>query len=93
MALLDEGPTTAAGRLLQADGLTRDGFLEALTPVRGNQRVTSAMPEVAYEALEKYGRDLVADAPAGGSTRSSAATPRSAGSSRSCPARPRTTRC
>src|SRR5205085_1857869 len=33
--------------------------------IRGNQRVTSAMPEVAYEALEKYGRDLVADAAAG----------------------------
>src|SRR4029453_4308207 len=31
----------------------------------GNQRVTSAMPEVAYEALDKYGRDLVADARAG----------------------------
>ncbi len=33
-----------------------------LTAVRGNQRVTSAMPEVAYEALEKYGVDLVAEA-------------------------------
>ena len=43
-------------------GLTRDRFLEALNGIRGNQRVTSAMPEVAYEALEKYGRDLVADA-------------------------------
>jgi ATP-dependent Clp protease ATP-binding subunit ClpB len=42
--------------------LTRDGFLQALTSIRGNQRVTSAMPEVTYEALEKYGRDLVADA-------------------------------
>jgi ATP-dependent Clp protease ATP-binding subunit ClpB len=61
-ALLDEGTSTAAGRVLHAQGLTRDGFLEALTAIRGNQRVTSAMPEVAYEALEKYGRDLVADA-------------------------------
>ena len=33
-------------------------FLEALTQIRGNQRVTSATPEEAYEALEKYGRDL-----------------------------------
>jgi ATP-dependent Clp protease ATP-binding subunit ClpB len=65
MALLEEGPDTAAGRLLRAQGLTRDRFLEALTSIRGNQRVTSAMPEVAYEALEKYGRDLVADARAG----------------------------
>ena len=46
-------------------GVTRDIFLKALTEIRGNQRVTSAMPEVAYEALEKYGRDLVADAAAG----------------------------
>ena len=36
-----------------------------MTKIRGNQRVTSATPEGAYEALEKYGRDLVADAAAG----------------------------
>jgi ATP-dependent Clp protease ATP-binding subunit ClpB len=65
MALLDEGPQTAAGRLLREQGLTRDSFLQALTKIRGNQRVTSAMPETAYEALSKYGRDLVADAEAG----------------------------
>src|SRR5207244_630640 len=53
IALLEEGSTTAAGRLLKGQGLTRDNFLEALTRIRGNQRVTSAMPEVAYEALEK----------------------------------------
>ncbi|HEU4426632.1 MAG TPA: ATP-dependent chaperone ClpB [Pilimelia sp.] len=64
VGLLDEGPQSAAGRLLREQGLTRDGFLQALTAVRGNQRVTSAMPEVAYEALAKYGRDLVADAAA-----------------------------
>ncbi|MEA2275032.1 MAG: ATP-dependent Clp protease ATP-binding subunit ClpB, partial [Solirubrobacteraceae bacterium] len=46
-------------------GLTHDSFLTALTQIRGNQRVTSAMPEVTYEALQKYGRDLVADAAAG----------------------------
>src|SRR6201985_879281 len=65
LALLAEGPTTAAGRLLQADGLTRDGSLEALTKIGGNQRVTSATPEGAYEALAKYGRDLVDDAASG----------------------------
>jgi ATP-dependent Clp protease ATP-binding subunit ClpB len=65
MALLAEGPATSAGRLLQADGVTRDGFLQALTAIRGNQRVTSAMPESAYEALAKYGRDLVAEAASG----------------------------
>ena len=55
LALLDEGPGHAAGRLLREQGLTRDAFLQALTRIRGNQRVTSAMPEVAYEALAKYG--------------------------------------
>jgi ATP-dependent Clp protease ATP-binding subunit ClpB len=62
VALLEEGSATVAGRLLREQGLTRDRFLQALTSIRGNQRVTSAMPEVTYEALEKYGRDLVADA-------------------------------
>jgi ATP-dependent Clp protease ATP-binding subunit ClpB len=62
VALLDEGSATAAGRRLAEHGVTRDGFLQALISIRGHQRVTSAMPEVAYEALEKYGRDLVADA-------------------------------
>ncbi|MCF6509360.1 ATP-dependent chaperone ClpB [Blastococcus sp. MG754426] len=65
IALLEEGSATAAGRLLRTHGLTRDKFLSALTDIRGNQRVTSAMPEVAYEALAKYGRDLVAEAAAG----------------------------
>ena len=65
IALLDEGSATAAGRLVKEHGVTREGFLTALTRVRGNQRVTSAMPEAAYEALEKYGRDLVGDARAG----------------------------
>ncbi|HEY3683078.1 MAG TPA: ATP-dependent chaperone ClpB [Streptosporangiaceae bacterium] len=65
IAVLGEGPDSAAGRLLQAQGVTRENFLQALTAIRGNQRVTSATPEGAYEALEKYGRDLVADARAG----------------------------
>ncbi|MDX6233022.1 MAG: ATP-dependent Clp protease ATP-binding subunit ClpB, partial [Nocardioidaceae bacterium] len=65
IALLDEGTATAAGRRLKEHALTRDRFLEALTSIRGNQRVTSAMPEVTYEALEKYGRDLVVDARSG----------------------------
>ncbi|MFD0055935.1 ATP-dependent chaperone ClpB [Streptomyces sp. NPDC127168] len=62
LALAGEGSSTAAGRLLGQAGITPDSFLGALTQVRGNQRVTSANPEVAYEALEKYGRDLVAEA-------------------------------
>jgi ATP-dependent Clp protease ATP-binding subunit ClpB len=65
MAMIDEGATSSTGRLLQQHGLGQDRFLEQLTKIRGHQRVTSAMPEAAYEALEKYGRDLVADAAAG----------------------------
>jgi ATP-dependent Clp protease ATP-binding subunit ClpB len=65
LALVEEGSATAGGRALKDHGLTRDRLLQALTGVRGNQRVTSANPEVAYEALDKYGRDLVADARAG----------------------------
>jgi len=65
IALLEEGRSSAASRLLHEQGLTRDTFLKVLTDIRGNQRVTSAMPEVTYEALQKYGRDLVADAAEG----------------------------
>ncbi|WP_349263539.1 ATP-dependent chaperone ClpB [Actinocrinis sp.] len=62
LPLVEEGSATAAGRRLKERGVTRDAFLTALTRIRGNQRVTSATPEAAYEALEKYGRDLVAEA-------------------------------
>ncbi|MCF3142750.1 ATP-dependent chaperone ClpB [Streptomyces platensis] len=65
LALVDEGSRTAAGRLLKEHSITKDGFLSALTRIRGNQRVTSATPEGAYEALEKYGQDLVAEARGG----------------------------
>ncbi|KZE98056.1 MULTISPECIES: ATP-dependent chaperone ClpB [unclassified Rhodococcus (in: high G+C Gram-positive bacteria)] len=65
MGLAEEGTATAAGRVLARHGITRDSFLTALTKVRGNQRVTSASPEGAYDALEKYGRDLVAEGRAG----------------------------
>ncbi|MFE2673083.1 ATP-dependent chaperone ClpB [Streptomyces hygroscopicus] len=65
LALAEEGATTAAGRVLKEHGVTKDAFLHALTQVRGSQRVTSAHPEVAYEALEKYGRDLVLEARSG----------------------------
>src|SRR3954454_4413421 len=54
-----------ARRVLQEHGVSRDRVLEALAAVRGAQRVTSATPESAYEALEKYGRDLVAEASRG----------------------------
>jgi ATP-dependent Clp protease ATP-binding subunit ClpB len=65
LAMLDEDPSAPARRILTSHGVTREAFLGALSDVRGAQRVTSAMPEVTYEALEKYGRDLVADARSG----------------------------
>ncbi|MGW0071890.1 Clp protease N-terminal domain-containing protein, partial [Streptosporangium sandarakinum] len=65
VALLEEGSETSAGRLLAGQRLDRERFLRALTEVRGHQRVTSAMPEAAYEALVKYGQDLVAAASSG----------------------------
>src|SRR3954453_3148411 len=55
----------AAGKLLKEFGLTRDRLMIALVEVRGNQRVTTPNPETTYEALEKYGRDLIAAAQKG----------------------------
>jgi ATP-dependent Clp protease ATP-binding subunit ClpB len=64
LAVIGDGGTET-GRDFAAAGVTRDSFLRALTDVRGHQRVTSADPEASYEALEKYGVDLVAHARAG----------------------------
>ncbi len=52
-----------AGREMKAFlkemGISREGFLQALSSVRGNQRVTSDNPEATYDTLNKYGQDLV----------------------------------
>lgn len=58
MALLDEVNTPSAS-IFKRYGITKDKFLNALNQVRGNQRVTSQNPEENYDALNKYGRDLV----------------------------------
>ncbi len=47
-----------AGQLIKKQGASHDAILQALTSVRGTQRVTSQNPEATYEALEKYARDL-----------------------------------
>src|SRR4051794_2763822 len=65
LAIIDTAGDTAAGGLLRENGVSKDRLLQVLTEVRGAQRVTSAMPEAAYEALEKYGRDLVGEAQRG----------------------------
>ncbi|WP_336921718.1 ATP-dependent chaperone ClpB [Aquipuribacter sp. SD81] len=54
--------TGAAGEALRAAGATRDGLLAALPQVRGAAKVTSPDPEGTFDALQKYGRDLTADA-------------------------------
>ena len=58
MALLDERNTPSAA-IFKRYGMSKDCFLNALNKVRGNQRVTSQNPEENYDALNKYGRDLV----------------------------------
>ncbi|MCP4004834.1 MAG: ATP-dependent chaperone ClpB [bacterium] len=65
LAFLSEGKDTAAGRVLAEFGVDDDRLLAALGEVRGKQRVTSQDPESTYEALTKYGRDLVAMASEG----------------------------
>ena len=55
----------AVGRLLQAQGISRERLMQTLQDVRGSQRVTSPNPEATYEALERYGRDLTRLATAG----------------------------
>jgi ATP-dependent Clp protease ATP-binding subunit ClpB len=57
LAMFDIGDGSAQ-RILKAVGLTRDVVLKALTSIRGAQRVTDQNPEVKYQALEKYGRNL-----------------------------------
>jgi ATP-dependent Clp protease ATP-binding subunit ClpB len=53
---------SSQGKRLSEYGLTKDAILKALTSIRGTQRVTSQTPEDTYQALEKYGRDLTAQA-------------------------------
>ena len=52
-------PNAEIKKLFAEYGLTRERFLQALSTVRGNQRVTSDNPEATYDTLEKYGQDLV----------------------------------
>ena len=52
-------PNRAIKELFRAYGISREKFLQALSTVRGNQRVTSDNPEATYDTLNKYGYDLV----------------------------------
>ena len=52
-------PSPSMKELFREFGITRERFLQALSTVRGNQRVTSDNPEATYDTLTKYGQDLV----------------------------------
>ena len=56
---LIQNPNRAIKELFREFGITKERFLQALSTVRGNQRVTSDNPEAIYDTLEKYGEDLV----------------------------------
>ena len=58
IALADEGDRFPSARLMKQHRVTRDGIFQALTAVRGSQRVTDQNPEGKHQTLERYGRDL-----------------------------------
>lgn len=58
LSMLKHGDRTMK-ELFRQYGISRDSFLQALSTVRGNQRVVSDNPEATYDTLEKYGYDLV----------------------------------
>ena len=58
LSLLDN-PSPSMKELFRENGITKDKFLQALSTVRGNQRVTSDNPEATYDTLTKYGTELV----------------------------------
>ena len=57
LALTDDRSVSG---ILERNGVTHDAILQALTAIRGGQRITSQDPESTYKSLEKYGRDLTA---------------------------------
>ncbi len=62
LALVDD---KEAKHILSRYGIEREKLLQTIMDIRGNQRVVSPNPEATYEALQKYGRDLVAEVKAG----------------------------
>jgi len=62
LGLLEVGKPEALKKLFKSFGLDRAKVLKVLKEIRGNQRVTTDNPEATYQALEKYGVDLVAQA-------------------------------
>lgn len=62
LAIMEVDSKGASGRILSKFNITKDSFLKALSSVRGNQKVDTQDPEGTYEALKKYGRNLVEEA-------------------------------
>ncbi|MBR1419111.1 MAG: ATP-dependent chaperone ClpB [Synergistaceae bacterium] len=65
LAMLEDNANSTLGKIFKKFNIDEANFLKALTEVRGSQRVQSADPEATYQALEKYGRDLVQAAKSG----------------------------
>jgi ATP-dependent Clp protease ATP-binding subunit ClpB len=65
LAMVELETSTPLGKIFKQFNVTTDRVLSAMTSVRGRQRVQSANPEATYEALERYGRDLVREAERG----------------------------
>lgn len=65
LAVFNESPAGHGGKILDKHGISRERFFKALSEIRGKQRVNSPNPEETYEALERYGRDLVSLARSG----------------------------
>src|SRR4029079_8555867 len=58
LAIASESGRSPAADALKTRGVTKDAIFQALSSVRGSQRVTDQNPEGKYQALERYGRDL-----------------------------------
>jgi ATP-dependent Clp protease ATP-binding subunit ClpB len=65
LATLEIETSSTLGKIFKQFNLTKERFLAALTSVRGSQRVQSANPEATYEALDRYGRNLVEESKKG----------------------------
>ena len=87
-----KNPSPSMKKLFQEYGITRERFLQALSTVRGNQRVTTDNPEATYDTLEKYGQDIVEKARNQKMDRLSAVIPKFGTLSVSCPVRQKTIR-
>ena len=65
LSIIDEAKSGPLSEVFKKFNITRDRFLKSLSQVRGSKKVQGTNPESTYEALEKYGRDLVKDAQKG----------------------------